>query len=139
MPRRMCRFLQFAHVEATCMLALLLLPGGLLRGPSCVVIIIIIIIYLTPIELIAHKGVSNEAIYRRNPLEKKTCKPLPTYYFIYLKASCFVPNRRILTKDLKLLRFNSTRTVSYNKSGVDRRILRLLSPRFSNSTNYIRR
>jgi hypothetical protein len=38
-------------------------------------IAIIIIIYLTPIEPIkSYKGVSNEVIYRRNPLGKKTCK-----------------------------------------------------------------
>jgi hypothetical protein len=71
----------------------------------------IIIICFTSIELIAYKGVSNEAIYRRNPLEKKTCKSLLIYSFIYLKASRFVPNKRVLTKDLKLFRLNSTRTL----------------------------
>jgi hypothetical protein len=107
--------------------------------PSPSLIIIIIIICLTPIELIAHKGVSNEAIYRRNPLGKKACKPLPTYYFIYLEASRFVPNRRVLTKYLKLFRLNSTRTVSHSKSGVDGRILGLSPPRFSDSTDCVRR
>src|SRR4051812_3894243 len=31
--------------------------------------------------VIAHEGVSNEAMYRRNPLGKKTCKPLPVCCF----------------------------------------------------------
>ena len=58
---------------------------------------------------------------------------------MYLEASRFVPNRRVIAKDLKLFRLNSTRTVSYSESGVDGRILGLSPPRFSDSTDCVRR
>jgi hypothetical protein len=78
----------------------------------------------------AYKEVFNDAIYRRNPLGKKTCKSLPIYYFMYPEASCFVPNGRVLMKGLKPFRLNSTRTVSHSTPGADGRILELSSPRF---------
>jgi len=77
---------------------------------------------------------TGETLWRRKPVS-----PYQLIIFIYLEASRFVPNRRVLAKDLKLFRLNSTRAVSYSESGVDGRILGLLPPRFPNSIDCIRR
>jgi hypothetical protein len=89
----------------------------------------IIIICLTPIKpIMSYKKVSNEAIYRRNPLEKKIDKFLLSCYFICSKALRFVSSKCIFKKGFKLFRFNYIYTVSHRTPEIDGRILKLLSP-----------